>query len=98
MAVPEAFPQANMSREKPAPATTKSIPSSIAVITIPLKSWAATMAFIPIIPFGASFLAKRISYLISSYGMPEMAIRPIPPSFATAAAKRAVDKRIAMPP
>ena len=76
--VPESFPQANISREKPAPATTRSIPSSIAVVTKPLNSRAATMTFIPIIPRGDNFLANLISCRNSSKGMPDAAIRPIP--------------------
>ena len=49
-------------------------------------------------PVGDNFLANCISYRNSSKGMPDAAIKPIPPSFATAAANRAVDNRIAIPP
>ena len=41
---------------------------------------------------------RRISVRSSSKLMPDAAISPIPPSLATAAAKRAVDSLIAMPP
>ena len=96
--VPDSRPKANISLENPAPATTRSIPSSMAVFTRPKNSVAATIAFIPIMPVGDNFLANCISYRNSSKGMPDAAIRPIPPSFATAAANRAVDNRIAIPP
>ena len=96
--VPDSLPIANISLEKPAPATTRSMPSSMAVLTKPANCVAATIAFIPIIPVGDNFLANCISYRNSSNGKPDAAIRPIPPSFATAAAKRAVDNLIAIPP
>ena len=42
--------------------------------------------------------ASRISLRSSSNAMPDAAMSPIPPSCATAAAKRAVDSLIAIPP
>ncbi|MPM55629.1 hypothetical protein SDC9_102426 [bioreactor metagenome] len=97
--VPEALPIPNISREKPAPATIRSMPSSIAVSTSPANTLAATIAFIPIIPLPfVSARARRISYRSSSKVIPDAAIKPIPPSLATAAAKRAVESLIAMPP
>ena len=55
------------------------------------------MMLIPIIP-DVKDRAKRISYLNSSVGIPDAAIKPMPPSLATAAASLAVDNLTAMPP
>ena len=70
-----------------------------AVVISPRNSRAATMALMPMMPFPpVSFLASRISLRSSSNAMPDAAMSPIPPSCATAAAKRAVDSLIAIPP
>ena len=95
--VPDSLPNPNISREKPAPATTRSIPSSMAVFIITAKERAATIMLMPIIP-SVRDLAKRISLRNSSTVIPEAAIRPMPPSRATAAANGAVERRIAIPP
>ena len=92
-------PTAKISLEKPAPATIRSIFSSAAVLISPRNSRAATIALMPMMPFPpVSFLASRISLRSSSNAMPDAAMSPIPPSCATAAAKRAVDSLIAIPP
>ena len=58
--VPDSLPSPNMSREKPAPATTRSMPSSMAVFITWLNFLAATMMLMPMTPF-VKDRAKRIS-------------------------------------
>jgi len=59
--VPDSLPSWNISRENPAPATTRSMPSSIAILTASAKSLAATISLMPMIPLGDSERARRIS-------------------------------------
>ena len=58
--VPDSLPRPNTSREKPAPATTRSMPSLIAVFTTRANSRAATMMLMPMTPF-VKERASRIS-------------------------------------
>ena len=99
MATPYLRPTANISLEKPAPATIKSTFSSAAVVIKPKNSRAATIAFMPMIPLPpVNSLASLISFRNSSNFIPDAAIKPMPPSDATAAASRAVESLIAIPP
>jgi len=95
--VPCSFPIANISLENPAPQTTKSIPSSIDANTSSAKSLAANIILTPSTP-----LVNSLAFLISSFNSfiesPVPAIRPIPPSFATAAASFDIETFIAIPP
>ena len=95
---PASLHHVNTSREKPAPAITRSIPSSSAAWTSSLNLRTATMMLTPMTPPSAMARAVRISSRNSSTVRPLPAMMPIPPAAATAPARGASEIRTAMPP
>jgi len=97
MGTPASLPHLKMSRENPAPVKIRSIFSSMALWTREANWRTANMILMPIMPL-VRRLAVLISFFSSSTVIPVAPMTPIPPALATAAARGAVETRIAIPP